>query len=109
MSVPSTPRSTTARSSSRRSASISTEADEAIKKEGRRRFAPPPLFATAVAVVAVVALVFAWRRLFLGTDLSDEGFYVAVPYRFALGARPFVDEMNILQTAALFSVPFVKV
>ena len=34
---------------------------------------------------------------------------MAVPYRFALGARPFVDEMNILQTAALFSVPFVKV
>ena len=32
-----------------------------------------------------------------------------MPYRFALGARPFVDEMNILQTAALFSYPFVKV
>jgi hypothetical protein len=58
--------------------------------------------------IAVVAFAFAWRRLFLGTDLSDEGFYVAVPYRFALGARPFVDEMNFLQTAALFSVPFVK-
>ena len=63
----------------------------------------------AVLAIAIVALAFAWRRLFLGTDLSDEGFYVAVPYRFALGARPFVDEMNILQTAALFSAPFVKV
>jgi hypothetical protein len=62
-----------------------------------------------VVVVAVVALGLAWRRLFLGVDLTDEGFTVAVPYRFALGARPFVDEMNILQTAALFSFPFVKV
>jgi hypothetical protein len=62
-----------------------------------------------VVAVAVVALVVAWRRLFLGVDLTDEGFTVAVPYRFALGARPFVDEMNILQTAALFSYPFVKV
>jgi hypothetical protein len=86
-----------------------TEADEATKKKGRRRLAPPPLLATAAVAIAVVALVFAWRRLFLGTDLSDEGFYVAVPYRFALGARPFVDEMNLLQMAALFSVPFVKV
>jgi hypothetical protein len=58
--------------------------------------------------LAAVALVFAWRRLFLGVDLTDEGFAVAVPYRFALGARPFVDEMNILQTAAFFSYPFVK-
>ena len=58
--------------------------------------------------LAAVALILAWRRLFLGVDLTDEGFTVAVPYRFALGARPFVDEMNILQTAAFFSFPFVK-
>jgi len=58
--------------------------------------------------LAAAALLFAWHRLFLGVDLTDEGFAVAVPYRFALGARPFVDEMNILQTAGLFSYPFVK-
>ena len=75
---------------------------------GRRRFAPPPLLATAAVAVALVALAFTWRRLFLGTDLSDEGFYVAVPYRLALGARPFVDEMSILQTAEFFVYPFVK-
>ena len=74
----------------------------------RRRFAPPPLLATAAVAVALVALAFTWRRLFLGIDLNDEGFYVAVPYRFALGARPFVDEMNILQTAEFFVFPFVK-
>ena len=74
----------------------------------RRRFAPPPLLATIAVAVALVALGFTWRRLFLGVDLSDEGFYVAVPYRLALGARPFVDEMNILQTAEFFVFPFVK-
>ncbi len=74
----------------------------------RRRFAPPPLLATVAVALALVAVAFAWRRLFLGVDLNDEGFYVAVPYRFALGARPFVDEANILQTAAFFSFPFVK-
>ena len=58
--------------------------------------------------IALVALAFTWRRLFLGIDLNDEGFYVAVPYRFALGARPFVDEMNVLQTAQFFVYPFVK-
>ena len=71
----------------------------------RRRFAPPPLLATVAVAVALVALAFTWRRLFLGIDLNDEGFYVAVPYRFALGARPFVDEMNILQTAAVLRLP----
>ncbi|MGD0998147.1 MAG: hypothetical protein ABR941_07505, partial [Thermoleophilia bacterium] len=79
-----------------------------VEHATRRRFAPPPLLATAAVAVALVALAFTWRRLFLGIDLNDEGFYVAVPYRFALGARPFVDEMNILQTAEFFVFPFVK-
>ena len=75
----------------------------------RRRCAAPPPLATVTVALAAVALAFAWHRLFLGVDLTDEGFAVAVPYRFALGARPFVDEMNVLQTAAFFSYPFVKV
>jgi hypothetical protein len=79
-----------------------------IDQAARRRFAPPPLLASVAVAVALVALIFTWRRLFLGTDLSDEGFYVAVPYRLALGARPFVDEMSILQTAEFFVLPFVK-
>ena len=74
----------------------------------RRRLWPPPVLASVAVGVALVALAFAWRRLSLGTDLNDEGFYVAVPYRMALGARPFVDEMNVLQTAQFFVYPFVK-
>ena len=73
-----------------------------------RRLAPPPLLASLAVAVALVAVAFTWRRLFLGTDLNDEGFYVALPYRMALGARPFVDEMTVLQTAQFFVYPFVK-
>jgi hypothetical protein len=83
----------------------------AVAAEGptpKRRVARPSALAWCALIVAAVALLFAWRRLFLGIDLNDEGFYVAVPYRMALGARPFVDEMSILQTAALFVAPFVR-
>ena len=82
--------------------------DASDGRAARRRFAPPPLLATAVVAAALAALAFTWRRLFLGTDLADEGLYVAVAYRMALGARPFVDEMNALQTAQFFVYPFVK-
>jgi hypothetical protein len=37
----------------------------------RRRFAPPPLLATVAVALALVAVAFAWRRLFLGVDLND--------------------------------------
>lgn len=73
----------------------------------RRNSAPPVLTSLAVAV-ALVAVIFTWRRLFLGTDLNDEGFSIAMPYRLALGSRPFVDEMSVLQTAQFFLYPFVK-
>jgi len=77
-------------------------------RRGRWRLRPPSALALAAVALAVVALALTWRRLFLGTDLSDEGFYIAVPYRMALGARPFVDEINVLQTAQFFVFPFVK-
>jgi putative flippase GtrA len=64
----------------------------------------------AVAVfVFLAALAFTYSRLYRGIDLLDESFYIAVPYRFALGARPFVDEVNLLQLSGLVVYPFVKV
>jgi hypothetical protein len=48
-----------------------------------------------------------WRMRH-GVDVTDEAFYLAVPLRFVLGDRPFVDELNITQTAALLTLPFVK-
>ena len=49
-----------------------------------------------------------WWRLFRGADLVDEAFSVLVPWRWALGDRPFVDEQNLSQSAGLITYPFVK-
>ena len=49
-----------------------------------------------------------WWRLFRGADLVDEAFAVLVPWRWALGDRPFVDEQNLTQSAGLLAYPFVK-
>jgi len=54
------------------------------------------------------ALGFTWWRLWRGADLVDEGFSVLVPWRWALGDRPFVDEQNLAQAAGLLSYPFFK-
>ncbi|HEX8111332.1 MAG TPA: hypothetical protein VF516_26565 [Kofleriaceae bacterium] len=56
-----------------------------------------------VAAIAVLC----WRMLH-GIDFTDEAFYIALPLRFALGDRPFVDELNIAQTAGLLLYPFIK-
>jgi hypothetical protein len=64
----------------------------------------PLLLAIAGAAAAVGATAY---RLHLGTDLRDESFYVAEPLRFALGDRPFVDDLDIRQLSALLLVPFV--
>jgi len=64
------------------------------------------VLATLVALT-VVGLCFA--RLFFGVDWTDEAFYAAIPYRFVLGDRPFIDELNIVQTAGLLEYPFVRV
>ncbi len=61
----------------------------------------------AIAAVVVVAGL-TYGRLYYGVDFTDEAFYVAVPYRFVLGAQPLVDETNIVQqTPALLLYPFV--
>lgn len=43
-----------------------------------------------------------------GVDLEDESVYIALPYRFVLGDRPYVDEVNPIQCAALVSMPIVR-
>ena len=62
----------------------------------------------AIAAFLVVALGLSWWRLFRGADLIDEAFAVLVPWRWALGDRPFVDEQNLSQSAGLLAYPFVK-
>lgn len=60
------------------------------------------------AVVLAVAVITYWR-IWYGIDLTDESFYVVEPYRFVLGARPFVDETSVTQqTTAILVYPFVR-
>ncbi|MBK7878780.1 MAG: hypothetical protein IPJ77_24235 [Planctomycetes bacterium] len=61
--------------------------------------------ASAAFVLVVLALTF--ERLFLGVDFGDEATYVALPWRFLLGDRPFVDEINLIQTSGFFTLPLV--
>ena len=67
-----------------------------------------PILTTFILVLGAAALLFTWWRLFQGMDLLDESFYVAVPYRWALGDRPFANETNILQICCFFTYPLVK-
>jgi hypothetical protein len=63
----------------------------------------------AIAAVAVVVVAITYWRLWYGVDFTDESFYVAVPYRLALGAKPFVDETSVTQqTTAILLYPFVR-
>jgi hypothetical protein len=61
---------------------------------------------TALIVLSSVALL--CNRLFYGVDFLDESYYVAIPYSYALGAQPFVDEIAVHQSAALVTYPLVK-
>jgi hypothetical protein len=61
----------------------------------------------AAAIVLALALVCAIERIRSGIDLEDEATYIAIPYRFTLGDRPFVDEINPIQTAGFITRPLV--
>ena len=67
------------------------------------------VLATAAVFGAALGLLslLVWRIRF-GVDFTDEAFYAAIPFRFARGGRPFIDEMNLTQTAGLITYPFVK-
>ncbi|MBL8859912.1 MAG: hypothetical protein JNL28_15500 [Planctomycetes bacterium] len=58
-------------------------------------------------LVLAVALFFSVERLGAGVDLEDEATHIAIPYRFVLGDRPFVDEINPIQTAAFITQPLI--
>jgi hypothetical protein len=70
--------------------------------QGRDRL--PIAVAWAAGLLCLVALV---HRFHFGADVTDETFSIALPYRFALGDRPFVDEISIQQTSGLILFPFV--
>src|SRR6266481_8410426 len=57
---------------------------------------------------ALAMAIAAWKRLSYGVDFTDEAFYAAMPYGFALGNHPFVDEHTVQQTAAVLVTPLVR-
>jgi len=65
----------------------------------------------AVVVVALLLLLAALAatifRLRLGLNFNDEPFYVALPYRFLMGDRMFIDELNYLQFSSVLTYPVV--
>jgi hypothetical protein len=65
-------------------------------------------YASLSIVSALLALALAWYRLFQGLDLEDESGALVVPWRWAMGDRPFVDEENLAQIPGLLLYPFVK-
>jgi hypothetical protein len=58
-------------------------------------------------LVGLVVVGFVWNRYLYGTELTDESFSIALPYRFVLGDRPFVEEVSIQQTSGILLLPFV--
>lgn len=62
----------------------------------------------ATILLAVGAVGSLWVILHFGVNLLDEALYVAMPYRFTLGDKPFIDEMNVVQSASLITYPAIK-
>lgn len=60
-------------------------------------------------VVATFGVTFAYLlvRCFVGVDLNDGAYVLAIARRMAAGDRPFVDEMSAHTLGSMFAVPFV--
>lgn len=67
-----------------------------------------PIIRHVAHLIVLVVVGAMLDRMRFGIDFTDEAFYVALPFRFALGDRPFIDELNVTQTGALLLYPFVK-
>lgn len=59
-------------------------------------------------IFAAVFLLWVWR-IQRGIDLSDEALYLALPVRFALGDRPFLDDRSSYQGMGILTVPLAFV
>ncbi|HET6493759.1 MAG TPA: hypothetical protein VFH61_00140, partial [Thermoleophilia bacterium] len=82
------------------------EASDALPGPGARSGRTNGAALAGVAIASSVlatALGLTWWRLFRGANLTHEAFAIVIPWRWALGDRPFVDEQNLVQTAGLLS------
>lgn len=67
------------------------------------------LFSLFTFLLLLTTILLAFWRLHYGVDLTDEVWFVGVAYRFAQGARPFIEELLYNQTLAFFTFPLIKI
>lgn len=93
-----------------RDAALASESpsSEAVSAHSAGRIRAATVAWIALVVGYVVAVVLAVQHLFYGVDMQDETYYLALAYRFAKGAKPFVSEISLHQFAALLEAPLVK-
>ncbi len=61
-----------------------------------------------IAAAGLLCLALLLHRLFLGVDLSDEGFYLANAKCIIDWGRPFVMSLTLSQTSIMLTVPLVQ-
>jgi hypothetical protein len=69
----------------------------------------PSAYSSLVLTFGLLISAICYVRIYFGIDFNDEAFYIAVPYRFILGDRPFIDEKSLIQLSGLLMFPFLKI
>jgi hypothetical protein len=62
-----------------------------------------------ISIFGILLFAPAINRIYYGVDLTDEAYSMAIPYRFALGDIPFIDEIAPQQTASFLLYPLIKI
>lgn len=68
------------------------------------------LFSAIIVLFSAILVFLAYCRIFFGIDVTDEAFYAAVPYGYALGIAPFAGEAYVyMHLPSLIIFPFIKI
>ncbi|MCP4036712.1 MAG: hypothetical protein GY733_07225 [bacterium] len=59
-------------------------------------------------ICLIVTTLVLYPRLYFGLAFFDEPYYLALPYGFSLGHRPFIDENAVHQLAGLLTWPAIE-
>jgi hypothetical protein len=68
----------------------------------------PGVYRWTALLFLLGSILYLYHRIYFGVGLADESFYLSMPYSFVLGNRPFWDEINFTQNAAILMQPMVK-
>jgi len=63
---------------------------------------------SVMILVGALAALLLYPRLFISADFTDEAYYVALPYSYLLGQRPYIDELSLAQNPGALLLPLVK-